>query len=137
MTAPRFSTFLDVPTDPRWSSDSLRRSIDAMPGDPLTQSLSAIGELDDIVDRCDSALTLSLVNFARDVTLYGYDKRVFPIADPAVIDRLLRRFTESATPHRALLIALIVDIGLLESQTQSKIIACLRGTAGERFLDPE
>ena len=135
MTDSTIAAFLSDPADPRWSSTVLQSTIDKMPGDALTRTLSAIRELDDIAADASVTLTFELTNFIRSVTLYGYKHNVVPIDDVSQIDWLIARFTSSAIAYRALCIALLVDINDLNSDVRSAIINTLLGTDGERFLD--
>lgn len=135
MTDSAIAAFLSDPADPRWSSHILQSTIDKLPGDPLTRTLTAIRELDDIASDASVTLTFELTNFVRSVTLYGYEHNVLPIEDVSQIDWLIARFTTSTNTCRALCIALLVDINELHSDVRSTIVDALRGTNGERFLD--
>jgi hypothetical protein len=128
--------FLADPTDPRWSSATMDRMFADVEGTAKQKLSTVLERIDDRFAASSHSLTKVQTEFVRQVTLFAYTSRIASDLNADDLNWLVTRFRSAPSPQRALTIVLLIPFDELPPEINLAILNALRGTPGQRYLDP-
>ncbi len=128
-------SFFADPVEPRWSSYAMDQLFAGIHGNTKARLQQILPRVDDRLFAARQLLTATQTNFLRDITVRHFlDKSSTPFTADE-LSWLIGRFEACPTPHRALLITLLLPSDELSRATSDTIRAILTDTTGQRWLE--